>query len=148
MNDLFDLTGKVAVVTGSGRGLGRAMALELSRCGATVVVAGRSPDGLAETANMIQAEGGTAATIQFDAEQSTECHNLVAQTVEKFGRLDGMVVNHAVSPWSPAIEVTPAELQEVLSVNLMGAFYCAQAAGGQMIKQQSGSIVLISSNCS
>ena len=66
----------------------------------------------------------------------------------KIRRLDGMVINHAVSPWSPAIEVKPAELQEVLSVNLMGAFFCAQAAASQMIKQQSGSIVLISSNCS
>ena len=148
MNDLFDLTGKVAIVTGSGRGLGRAMALELVRCGATVVVAGRSPEGLVETADMIRAEGGTAATIQFDAEESVQCHSLVAQAVEKFGRLDGMVINHAVSPWSPAIEVKPAELQEVLSVNLMGAFFCAQAAASQMIKQQSGSIVLISSNCS
>lgn len=148
MNDLFDLKGKVAAVTGAGRGLGRAMALELARCGAKIVVAGRTKDGLTETAELIQAEGGVATCIQFDAEDVAQCRRLVAETVEQYGRLDGMVVNHGVSPWAAAAEVTPAELQEVLSVNLMGAFFCAQAAGLQMIKQQSGSIVLISSNCS
>jgi gluconate 5-dehydrogenase len=145
----FDLGGRVAIVTGAGRGLGRGMALALAEAGALVVVAGRSPAGIEETAAAIHAAGGQAEPFEFDAVKRSDCGQLVAQTARRHSKLDIMVVNHGISRAGPAADVGDPEWEETIAVNLTGAFLCAQAAGRQMIAQgRGGSIILVSSTAS
>src|SRR5215470_14048012 len=121
---LFDLAGKVAIVTGSGRGLGRAIANGLSRAGARVVVCGRTGSILGETVAEIRGAGGEAVAITFDAVRREDCQRLVRETVERFGGLDVMVVNHGIGRARPAEQVEESEWDEMIEINLKGAFNC------------------------
>ncbi len=143
----FHLDDKVVIVTGSGYGLGRQMAFGLSGAGARVVVCGRSEDKLTETAEQIIERGGEAIAVAFDATEKEDCVALVNCTVEQFGRLDAIVVNHGVIEVSLPEDLTEEQWLNVIHVNLNSCFYCAQAAGNQMIEQgDGGSIVMVSSN--
>jgi len=143
----FDLTGRVAIVTGAGRGLGRGMAQALAEAGATVVCAGRTQASIDETAAKIRAAGGKADSFLFDAVKREDCRRLVEETARRHGQLHVMVVNHGIARAAPATEVGEGDWAETIAVNLTGAFLCAQAAGRQMIAQgKGGSIILISSN--
>jgi gluconate 5-dehydrogenase len=145
----FDLTGRTAIVTGAGRGLGRGMAGALAEAGARVICAGRTRAGIEETAGKIHAAGGQAEAFLFDAVKAEDCRRLVSETAARHGRLDIMVVNHGIALVAPAVDVDERDWNETIAVNLTGAFLCAQAAGRQMIAQgKGGSIVLISSNAS
>ncbi len=144
---LFDLSDKSVIITGSGYGLGRHMAIGLAEAGARVVVCGRNSDKLGQTVSEITERGGNATAIPFDATNKTECDQLVKQTAERFGGLDVMVINHGVVAVNPPEDTTPEQWSHVIEVNLTSCFYCAQAAGQQMIKQnRGGSIVITSSN--
>ncbi len=143
---LFDLTGRCAVVTGSGRGLGRAMARGLAGAGADVVVCARSADEVAETVAVIQSAGGSAHGIVFDASRRQECRRLIDEAVAHFGRLDVMIVNHGSGASAPAEELSDAQWEENIRINLTSAFHCCQEAARTMITQgQGGSIVVTSS---
>lgn len=145
----FDLTGRIAIVTGAGRGLGRGMATALAEAGAAVIAAGRSKAGIEETAGIIRGRGGASHPVLFDAVKREDCRRLVTETIARHGRLDTIVVNHGVARHGPAIEVDDLQWQETIAINLTGAFLCAQAAGRQMIAQgRGGSIILISSTAS
>lgn len=145
----FDLSGRTAIVTGAGRGLGRGMASALAEAGAFVVCAGRTMASIEETAAKIRAAGGKAEAFLFDAVKREDCRRLVSETAARHGKLDVMVVNHGIARAAPAINVADQDWGEVIAVNLTGAFLCAQAAGRQMIAQgKGGSIILISSNAS
>jgi gluconate 5-dehydrogenase len=145
----FDLTGRTAIVTGAGRGLGRGMAGALADAGARVICAGRTKPGIEETAATIRAAGGQAEAFLFDAVRREDCRNLVADAAQRHGQLDIMIVNHGIARIGPAADVSEGDWNETIAVNLTGAFLCAQAAGRQMIAQgKGGSIVLISSNAS
>jgi gluconate 5-dehydrogenase len=145
----FDLSGRTAIVTGAGRGLGRGMAEALAEAGALVVCAGRTLAKVEETAAKIRAADGKAEAFLFDAVNREDCRRLVAETAQRHGKLDIMVVNHGVAFSAPAVDVADRDWSETIAVNLTGAFLCAQAAGRQMIAQgKGGSIVLISSNAS
>jgi NAD(P)-dependent dehydrogenase (short-subunit alcohol dehydrogenase family) len=146
---LFDLSGKAAIVTGSGRGLGRAMATGLAEAGAGVVVSGRTADIVHETAEILRAKGYDAIDVVFDALDRDDCQRLVDMAVEHFGRLDVMVVNHGIGRAKPAEEIEADEWREMIAINLTGAFNCAQMAGRRMIAQGGGgSIIFTSSNAS
>ena len=146
---LFDLTGKTAIVTGSGRGLGRAIVRGLAEAGANVVVCGRSGDVVIETAEALRADGYQALDIIFDACDRDDCQRLIDVTVERFGSLDVMVVNHGIGRAAPAEAIEATDWDEMIAVNLTGAFNCAQLAGRRMIEQGgNGSIVLTSSTAS
>ena len=142
---LFDLTGKAAIVTGAGRGLGRAMAIGLAQAGARVAVAARTRPEIDETAALIAKAGGEAIAVPCDATRRADVQRLVAAAVERFGGLDVMVVDHGIGYAEKAEEITDAELDRMLAINLRGAIVCAQEAGKRMIAQRRGKIVNVSS---
>jgi len=145
----FDLSGKVAIVTGAGRGLGAAMAKGLAMAGASVVCAARTESEVSETAQTITQSGGLASAYSIDVRVREKCFDLVAQTASNFGRLDVVVINHGIGGISPAEEIEQDDWQRIIDINLTGCFYCAQAAGKHMIKQGTGgSIIMTSSNAS
>ncbi len=149
VDSIFDLTGKVTVVTGAGRGLGAAMASGLAEAGSSVVCAARTVAEINETADKIRANGGQAIAQDFDATDLKSCHNLIEKACETFGKIDVMVVNHGIADQIPAEEVSESNWRETIDINLTGCFNCAQAAGKKMIAQeQGGSIILTSSNAS
>jgi NAD(P)-dependent dehydrogenase (short-subunit alcohol dehydrogenase family) len=142
----FDLMGLTAVVSGSGRGLGRAMAKGLAAAGAKVVCGARSMTEVEETAAEVVAAGGHAFAVHLDATKPAECRAMVERAVQSGGRLDIAVVNHGIGFATAAEETTEEQFRRMLEINLTGCFNVAQAAGRQMIKQKTGgSIILISS---
>ncbi len=148
MNGLgqFSLEGKVAVVTGSTRGIGRAIAEGLASAGAAVAVNGRRPESTQKAARDIAAAGGKSVAVAADVSKSADVEQMIKQTLETFGRLDILVNNAAISPYyKPAEALTESEWDETMRVNLKGVFLCCQAAGRVMISQKSGRIINISS---
>jgi gluconate 5-dehydrogenase len=145
---MFDLTGKTVIVTGAGRGLGRAIAEGIAAAGAATVVAGRTGADNDAVVAEIEAAGGRARAIRFDATLRPDCERVVEETVAAFGGLDGIVINHGVSLAKPAEAVTDEDWNRVHDTNLRSAFVCAQAAGRRMIAQGSGSIAFVSSTAS
>jgi NAD(P)-dependent dehydrogenase (short-subunit alcohol dehydrogenase family) len=146
---LFDLTGKSAIVTGSGRGLGRAMARGLAEAGARVVICGRTADIVRDAANELRAEGHEVVDVVFDAQKPADVERLIDTAVDAFGGLDVMVVNHGIGRAQKAEEIDAAAWNEMIGINLTSAFACAQAAGRRMIAQgRGGSIVFTSSTSS
>src|SRR6266699_3031638 len=125
----FSLEGKVAVVTGSTRGIGRAIAEGLAGAGAAVTVNGRNPEVTLTAANEIAAAGGKSLAVPADVSNAADVERLIRLTVETFGRLDILVNNAAIPPfYKPAETLTEAEWDEVMAVNLKGVFLCCRAA--------------------
>ena len=148
MNGLpqFSLDGKVAVVTGSSRGIGRAIAEGFARAGAAVVVNGRDPEAIQTVADAIAAAGGKSLAMRADVSKGAEIQRLIDATAATFGRLDILVNNAGISPYyKPAETMTEAEWDEVTAINIKGVFLCCQAAGRVMIAQKSGRIINMSS---
>lgn len=143
---LFDLSGRCAIVTGSGRGLGRAMARGLAGAGADVVVCARSSEEVEETVATIRSAGDSAHGIVFDASSRQACRRLIDEAVAHFGKLDVMVVNHGSGASAPAEDLTDAQWDENIAINLTSAFHCCQEAARTMIAEgRGGSIVVTSS---
>ena len=139
---LFDLTGRVAVVTGGNGGIGFGMAGGLVAAGATVVIAARN----AEKAEAAVAElGSKSAFIPFDVADETSCRAMIEQTADRFGRLDILVNNAGTSIRKPPENYTPAEWHAVIDTNLTGAFLCSQAAHPVMKQSGGGKIINIGS---
>ena len=142
----FDLTGLTAIVSGAGRGLGRAMAKALAAAGARVACGARGMPEVEETARGIVAAGGHAFAVHLDATKPDDCRRMVERAVASAGALDIAVVNHGIGFAAPAEETTEEQFRRMLEINLTGCFNLAQAAGRQMIRQgKGGSIILISS---
>ncbi|MDZ7261808.1 MAG: 3-oxoacyl-[acyl-carrier-protein] reductase [candidate division KSB1 bacterium] len=139
------LDGKVAVVTGSARGIGRAIALRLAQEGADVVISDILVDEAGKTSQEIEALGRRSLALKTDVSQWTEAEALINQTVEKFGRIDILVNNAGINKDNLLIRMTEEEWDRVLSVNLKGCFNCTKAAAKIMIKQRSGKIINIAS---
>jgi NAD(P)-dependent dehydrogenase (short-subunit alcohol dehydrogenase family) len=144
----FSLAGKVAVVTGSSRGLGRAIAKGMAEAGAAVVTTSRNGAEAETVAAEIRAAGGQAIAVETDVADPAACDALVARGVAAFGRLDIMACNAGVIFENPADAATRAELEQTIGINVGGALWCAQAAARQMAQQGGGSIVVTSSNAS
>jgi NAD(P)-dependent dehydrogenase (short-subunit alcohol dehydrogenase family) len=148
------LQGKVAIVTGASRGIGKAIALGFAREGAKVVVAARSesapserlPGSIHETAAEIEALGGTALAVPCDVTREESIAALVETTLATFGRIDILINNAAVDFPSPARDMPLRRWEIVLKVNITGPFLCAKAVLPAMIAQGGGSIVNITSN--
>ena len=131
--------GKVAIVTGGGTGLGRAIALELGRLGASVTVAGRRPAPLDETVELL---GGSGLAVPTDVREPAAVDALVGATVERFGRVDVLVNNAAGNFVVKAEDLSPNGWRAVTAIVLDGGFLCARAAGRRMIDQGDGGAVL------
>jgi glucose 1-dehydrogenase len=138
---------KVAVITGADSGIGRGIALTFAKEGATVVVNyAHAKDKAQEVQQLIEKDGGKAIVIQADVSQYQQAMGLIQQTVERLDRLDIMVNNAGMEIHSPFVEVTEEMFDKVISVDLKGAFFCAQAAAREMIKRKiPGRIINISS---
>jgi 2-dehydro-3-deoxy-D-gluconate 5-dehydrogenase len=142
---LFDLTGRVAVVTGGNGGIGLGMAKGLAAAGAAVVVAARNPEKGAAAGTDLSASGGSGAVIPLDVTDETSCRAMVEKTLARFGRLDILVNNAGTSIRKPAESYSTAEWQQVLDTNLTGAFFCSQAAHPAMKEGGGGKIINIGS---
>jgi dehydrogenase/reductase SDR family member 4 len=141
-----DLSGKVAIVTGGTRGIGRAVAFALAREGAQVVVASRKPDAVVETAEAIRGTGGRALGIPAHVGRVEDCHALVDRAIAECGRLDILINNAGTNPVYGKLEDVPAEVfTKIMDVNLRAAFELGRRALPTMITQGSGAIVNMSS---
>jgi NAD(P)-dependent dehydrogenase (short-subunit alcohol dehydrogenase family) len=143
--ELFSLKGRAAVVTGGASGIGHAICLRLSEAGANVAVADLDEKKATETAKSIQDRGGKAISVRLDARDPSSHAALADRTVEAFGRLDVWINDAGVYPIKAALDITPADWDQVIGLNLGGMFFGAQAAVRRM-GAGGGVIVMIASS--
>jgi NAD(P)-dependent dehydrogenase (short-subunit alcohol dehydrogenase family) len=139
------LKDKVAVITGSGMGLGQAMALLFSREGAKIVVIDINTEAGEETVDAIRVEGGDAIFVRADVSKGNDAERMIAAAVDSYGNVDVLVNNAGVQVEKNVPDTTEEEWDYVLGVNLKGTFLCSKAAIPQMRRQGGGSIICISS---
>lgn len=148
LREKLDLKGKVALVTGGGTGLGRAMALALAQVGADIALAARRPQPLEEAATEIRSLGRKALVVLADITDSAQVQGMVAAVIQELGRVD-ILINNAgiVTGWQPKPiwDITDQEWQLGLDTNLSGAFYCSRAVSRHMAERRSGVIINVSS---
>ncbi|WP_037357263.1 SDR family NAD(P)-dependent oxidoreductase [Amycolatopsis orientalis] len=140
------LDGKVAVVTGAGRGLGRAMAEALAGAGAAVVVAGRRTADLEDCAAKLNAEGGRAQAVRCDVTSESDVAELAETAVASFGRVDILVNNSGVVETTTLVEQEPESWDRIVDTNLRGVYLTTRAIGRRFVAQGSGKVVNIASN--
>ena len=141
----FDLLGKVALVTGSARGLGRAISLALAHAGADVALGLRDIGAHGGLPGEIEALGRRVLPLQMDVTKLDQIFRAVDDAVSHFGRLDILVNNAGIAPGNPAENVRERDYDQTLAVNVKGTFFASQAAARVMIRQKSGRIVNVSS---
>lgn len=143
----FSLEGKVAIVTGSKTGIGKAIALGFAQAGADVVVCSRVVEGgaLEAVAEEIRKLGRRSLAIQTDVRRKTDVDNLVQKTMDEFGIIDILVNNAGVMPIAPLLEYSEEDWDSVIDTDLKGYFLCSQAVGKRMVEQKKGNIINISS---
>jgi len=145
LKDLFDLTGRVAVITGGSTGLGMQMADALAEFGAKVVVCARKAERLAAAEAQLRRWGGEVLSVACDVSQAEQVAQLHAQVMDRFGGCD-ILVNNAGRAWVAPVEDMPLERwQQVFDLNITAPFMLAQAFGREMIRQRRGSIINIAS---
>lgn len=142
---LFSLEGRVAVVTGAGRGLGRTMALALAAAGADVVVSSRTQGEIDTARDEIRALGRRSEAIAADCTDEAQSERLIEGAVASLGRIDVLVNNAGINIRKPVLELSLDEYRQVLTTNLEGYFLCGRAAGRKMVTQGSGKVINISS---
>jgi NAD(P)-dependent dehydrogenase (short-subunit alcohol dehydrogenase family) len=144
-SELFDLSGRVAIVTGGGSGIGRQMAEGLAESGADLVLCARKPERCEQAAEELRALGVRALGLRCDVRDPAEVQAVVDRARSELGRID-ILVNNAGTSWGAPAEDYPLEgWQKVIDVNLTGVFLCSQAVGRVMIAQRAGRIVNIAS---
>src|SRR5499427_1144707 len=142
---LFDLSGRVAVITGGNGGIGLGMAKGMAGAGATIVVAGRDAAKNAAAVKELQGSGGKASAIPVDVLQEASCRNLIDATMKAHGRLDILVNNAGMSIRKQPEQYTLAEWHTVMDSNLTSALLCSQAAYAEMKPRGAGKIINIGS---
>ena len=145
MNPLFDLSGKVAIVTGGNGGIGLGMAQGLAAAGATVVIAGRNHHKNSEAVAAVKSQGGQAHAVAVDVMQQASCEQMVQSTLQAYGRVDILVNNAGMNIRKPPQSYALAEWNEVMQTNLTSAFLCSQAVYGAFEKNRAGKIINIGS---
>jgi gluconate 5-dehydrogenase len=145
MESLFDLSGKVAVVTGTSRGLGQYFGRALAKAGADLVITSRDKSRLADFQEEIEDLGRKALPVQLDVRNQSDIENMVVAAIAEYGKIDILVNNAGLNIRQPATEFTWDNWDTVLETNLKGAFFVAQAVGKEMIKRRYGRIINIGS---
>ncbi|MEN6333225.1 MAG: glucose 1-dehydrogenase [Phycisphaerales bacterium] len=145
MENLFDLSGKVAVVTGTSRGLGQYFGRALAKAGADLVITSRDPARLVEFKDEIEGLGRKALPVKLDVLNENDIDAMVRAAINEYGRIDILVNNAGLNIRHPAVEFTWKEWDTVLNTNLKGAFFVAQSVGKEMIKHKYGRIINIGS---
>lgn len=144
--NLFDLTGKTALITGSSKGIGRAIAERMAEHGAKVVVSSRKQDACQVVADGITERGGQAMVIPANVGRKAELQFLVDQTIDRWGGIDILVVNAAVNPfYGPAIECPDDAFDKVMSSNVKSTFWLCNMVLPQMAARGGGAVIVISS---
>ncbi len=141
----IDLKGKVAVVTGARRGMGRMHSLKLAQAGAKVVVSDISKEDCEKVVKEIENQGGEAIAVKCDISQKEEAEALIQKAVDEWGTVDILVNNAGIAQFVPFLEMSEQEWDRTLNINLKGYFLCSQAAAKVMAEQKSGAIVNIAS---
>jgi NAD(P)-dependent dehydrogenase (short-subunit alcohol dehydrogenase family) len=143
---IFDLTGQVAVITGSTKGIGRAIAEEMARAGAKVVISSRKAEACEEVAAAIVKEGYTAIPIPCHIGRRSECEALIAQTREKWGKIDTLVCNAAINPYyGPMTGLADDVFTKVMEVNVRSNLWLANLVQPEMAARHDGAIIIVSS---
>jgi len=142
---LFDLTGRVAIITGGSIGLGRQMAEALAEMGANLILCARKKERCEETAHDMEKLGVRALAVGCDVKDQANVQQMIETTIAHFGRLDILINNAGISWGAPTETMTLAEWNKVIETNLTGTFLCAQAAGRVMLRQERGKIINMAS---
>lgn len=141
-----DLSGKIALVTGSSRGIGRSIAVELSKHGAIVVINYKDDKaGAEETLREVKESGGNGAAFRCDISVNTEVKDMIEDIISKFGKIDILVNNSGISKIGLFIDMTEKDYDEIMNVNFKGVYNCTSYAVKDMIKRKSGAVINISS---
>ncbi|WP_203299917.1 SDR family NAD(P)-dependent oxidoreductase [Marinobacter sediminum] len=145
-NPLFDMTGKVALVTGSTKGIGRSIAEEMARLGAKVVISSRKAEACEQVANELKEQGYEAIAIPCHVGKKEDLKNLVEKTNEAWGTIDVLVCNAATNPvYGPTSEMTDEAWDKIMDTNVKGTFWLTNMVLPQMAEQGEGAVVLLSS---
>ena len=143
---LFDLTGKVAVVTGGSKGIGRAIAERMAEAGAKVVVSSRKLDACEEVVKAIEAKGGEAMAVACNVSHIEQLQNLVDTAMKAYGKIDCMVGNAAVNPhYGPMTEIDEGAFQKIVDCNIRANLWLARMVLPQMAERKDGTFIIISS---
>lgn len=139
------MTGKIAIVTGAGQGLGRAIALVLAEEGATVAAVGRTAAKLDKVVEEIRGQGGSAVAIPRDLTEEEQVQSMVDEVMDRFGRIDILVNNAGITRDGLLMKMSEEDFDQVIETNLKGAFHTIRFASRQMLRQKSGRIINLSS---
>lgn len=142
------LDGKTALITGGGRGIGRAIALALAGEACNVAIASRTGSEIQQVAGEIEKLGGKVMAITTDISKPEDVDQMIDKTIETFGNLDIFVSNAGVAIFKPFLELTLEDWDKTMDINLRGAFLCAKKVAQIMVKQHSGTIITICSSAS
>jgi NAD(P)-dependent dehydrogenase (short-subunit alcohol dehydrogenase family) len=145
MLELFDLSEKVAIVTGASRGLGQYFARALAKSGADLVITSRDLSSLTEFKQEIESLGRKALPVQLDLLSQSDIENMVRMAINEYGKIDILVNNAGLNIRRPSTDVSQQDWDTVLNTNLKGSFFCAQAAAREMIKRKHGRIINVGS---
>ncbi len=139
--DRFSLTGKTALVTGAGQGIGQAYAMALAEAGAHVAIVDINPQTAAAVASDVQALGVRSLALTVDVRDSAQVDAMVERVVSEWGRLDIGVNNAGIGSWAAGEEMSDEQWRSVIAINLDAVFYCCRAEGGVMLAQGYGKII-------
>lgn len=140
-----DLKGKVAIITGAAKGMGKAHSLKLAGAGAKIIVCDVDIAGCQLVVEEIKKLRGDSIAVKCDVTKKAEIDNVVVETLKKYGKIDILVNNAGIFPFEPFLQMSEANFEKVIDINLKGYFLMAQACAKEMVKQKSGAIVNISS---
>jgi len=145
ISHIFDITGKVTIVTGAAGGIGRAIALGLAQFGSDVVLADMAETGLGELVAQIERTGSQALPVQVDLTDLKDIDTLVAHTMSRFGKIDVLVNSVGTNVRRPALQITEEDWDKVIDTNLKSLFFCTRSVGEIMVEQSRGKVINIAS---
>src|SRR5678815_4524851 len=143
---MFDITGKVAVITGSTKGIGKSIAEQLAQAGAKVVISSRKADAVEAVVNELQARGFEALGVPCNVGHKDQLQRLVDATLARWGRIDVLVCNAAANPaFGPMIKVADEAFEKIMGTNVRSVFWLANMVLPQMAERKDGAVIIVSS---